>query len=617
MSSTSTSTVLEQSVEGTGTPFFFYPTSSISGTVYSINNSLRNLQIQRTNHGQPLKKHLRPDELENYVTTVVTREMLDEWRNSSPSMPIHSHPYRDSEADSSAVSKDDEKNENDENSESVEDPNKRVVPEVDPRNITNDNGDSDADIDTEEDTEEDADADAHKGIDLFKSATRVFNSTFSHVKSGLLNINGNEDVVIEIDSEDDDCLICFEKIEVGDKVRQLPCSHRFHKECLDNWLTTRSYTCPNCRIDLRTHPDVDDSSLGDVTSSRHRRIHHHRRHVHGRYRNLGNDGSTQTSTRGTSINQRDSQVDTGDGSRDSFRGSGDNPRSNLGNASNNSRNNQEKVRIDMRVTTNNDDLPENSDGPGRNSNDSLPENVDNTGRNNNDNLSENVDNTGRNNNDNLSENVDNPGRNNNDNLDQNNTGLIILLLFVDGKAAGTDIDEEQEAAHDRECLEKVVFYKVAMGAVGVERPPVVDDEVEDGEDGDEHHGRVLGLEADSDHEAAETADDDEGDAEQRVVGRIKQHAKKEEHEEDAATEQDVGSAVGLAHGGDTSKGLLFVHQERFCQQDKEPAANGYVAHKEAKVKNQAVCYALTNNDGEETSNGVQSVPPRYGKSRTC
>jgi len=45
------------------------------------------------------------------------------------------------------------------------------------------------------------------------------------------------------------CAICLSDFEGGDKLRVMPCSHRFHKDCVDEWLKVNA-SCPSCRCDI-------------------------------------------------------------------------------------------------------------------------------------------------------------------------------------------------------------------------------------------------------------------------------------------------------------------------------------------------------------------------------
>ncbi|GMH21796.1 hypothetical protein Nepgr_023638 [Nepenthes gracilis] len=56
------------------------------------------------------------------------------------------------------------------------------------------------------------------------------------------------------------CAICLEDYRVGDKLRVLPCRHKFHAFCVDSWLTTWRTFCPVCKRDART-------STGDLPAS--------------------------------------------------------------------------------------------------------------------------------------------------------------------------------------------------------------------------------------------------------------------------------------------------------------------------------------------------------------
>lgn len=49
------------------------------------------------------------------------------------------------------------------------------------------------------------------------------------------------------------CSICLEEFVKGAETRLLPCSHRFHMQCIDVWLLGNCSrpTCPLCKVDVR------------------------------------------------------------------------------------------------------------------------------------------------------------------------------------------------------------------------------------------------------------------------------------------------------------------------------------------------------------------------------
>ncbi|KAH6765171.1 Protease-associated RING/U-box zinc finger family protein [Perilla frutescens var. frutescens] len=48
------------------------------------------------------------------------------------------------------------------------------------------------------------------------------------------------------------CAICLEDYNLGEKLRILPCRHKFHAICVDAWLTSWRTFCPVCKRDART-----------------------------------------------------------------------------------------------------------------------------------------------------------------------------------------------------------------------------------------------------------------------------------------------------------------------------------------------------------------------------
>ncbi|KAJ8407255.1 hypothetical protein AAFF_G00278290 [Aldrovandia affinis] len=62
-----------------------------------------------------------------------------------------------------------------------------------------------------------------------------------------LRLRGSRNVM-SLSDADDLCLICHDDMKsCGTVITELHCTHRFHKECIEQWLWKKQ-SCPSCRI---------------------------------------------------------------------------------------------------------------------------------------------------------------------------------------------------------------------------------------------------------------------------------------------------------------------------------------------------------------------------------
>eukprot|EP00249_Psilotum_nudum_P006331 c19644_g1_i1 orf=469-1758(+) len=81
-----------------------------------------------------------------------------------------------------------------------------------------------------------------------------------------------------LDSDDVHCAVCKELFDIGMHVKQMPCKHIYHRDCILPWLELHS-TCPVCRFQMPTEessssglPQRIASTISDETSSQHSRL---------------------------------------------------------------------------------------------------------------------------------------------------------------------------------------------------------------------------------------------------------------------------------------------------------------------------------------------------------
>ncbi|KAK1395412.1 hypothetical protein POM88_014468 [Heracleum sosnowskyi] len=70
-------------------------------------------------------------------------------------------------------------------------------------------------------------------------------NNYQHCGASEARINGLPESTVQTDNLEA-CSVCLETPSIGDTMRHLPCLHRFHKDCIDEWLRRRS-SCPICK----------------------------------------------------------------------------------------------------------------------------------------------------------------------------------------------------------------------------------------------------------------------------------------------------------------------------------------------------------------------------------
>ncbi|CAH9079220.1 unnamed protein product [Cuscuta epithymum] len=56
------------------------------------------------------------------------------------------------------------------------------------------------------------------------------------------------------EGEKPECVICLEELAIGGVAKEMPCQHRYHKDCIEKWLGIHG-SCPVCRYEMP--PEVE------------------------------------------------------------------------------------------------------------------------------------------------------------------------------------------------------------------------------------------------------------------------------------------------------------------------------------------------------------------------
>uniref|UniRef100_A0A0A9E4A8 RING-type E3 ubiquitin transferase n=1 Tax=Arundo donax TaxID=35708 RepID=A0A0A9E4A8_ARUDO len=69
------------------------------------------------------------------------------------------------------------------------------------------------------------------------------------------------------EGEGEECVVCRDGVAAGQRVKRLPCSHRYHEDCIVPWLQVRN-SCPLCRFELPTDdPEYETWKAGRAVAA--------------------------------------------------------------------------------------------------------------------------------------------------------------------------------------------------------------------------------------------------------------------------------------------------------------------------------------------------------------
>ena len=156
-------------------------------------------------------------------------------------------------------------------------------------------------------------------------------------------------------------------------------------------------------------------------------------------------------------------------------------------------------------------------------------------------------------------------------------------------------------SHDGQDLEEIVLGKVLMGMMLVQGPEVVDKEIEDAQDDNEHDGTELGLEANDDHDAGHKANDaDDHTTDAPFAG--KDEPDEEEDEKHAACELEVHLAILLVDLGQ-ARWREALADPTIGQDHQESPHDRQIAEKEVEVKDESIAKRLGDDHTKQAKDG--------------
>jgi len=179
---------------------------------------------------------------------------------------------------------------------------------------------------------------------------------------------------------------------------------------------------------------------------------------------------------------------------------------------------------------------------------------------------------------------------------------LVDLLLVEAQISRANVDKEDKSTNNRKCLEEVVFGKVLLRMVLMERPKVVDQNVKDRQNDDKEDSAVLGLETNDDHDGCDGSNDGYKDSPESKFTR-ENEADKQENQENTSTQLDIHLLVTLVQSWKSSS-HQSLSDPRFGQNEQKTTDDRQISKKEVEIKDESITNALHEDDSHQNSGSV-------------
>lgn len=76
-----------------------------------------------------------------------------------------------------------------------------------------------------------------------------FLTQLQDVKVGLISKNIINKTKVNLNANENFCVICQDDIDINSIIREINCKHSFHINCIDNWFIENK-KCPTCKYEI-------------------------------------------------------------------------------------------------------------------------------------------------------------------------------------------------------------------------------------------------------------------------------------------------------------------------------------------------------------------------------